>query len=906
MSRERKEKNENSEQKSDKKNTTALAFSDDDLFIISDHGLLNIACDDCTWVIDSGASYHITSHREYFLSYTSGDFGYVRMGNDGSSKIIGAGSVCLETSTGCRLVLRDVRHVPDIRLSLISAGLLDDQGYANKFCDGKWKLSKGSLIVARGKKQRSLYVMQARVCNGDVNVAGDASSDLWHNRLGHMGEKGLQILSKKDYLPNFSGMPLHSCVDCLDGKQHRVAFRSRPPFRRKHALDLVHTDVCSMDAKSHRGAQYFVTFIDDYSRKLWAFVLKSKDQVLDAFKEFHVRVERESDRKLKCVRSDNGGEYRGPFENYCKSQGIKLEKTVPKTPQLNGVAERMNRTIEERIRCMLSHAKLPKSFWAEAMFTAVYLINHSPSVPLEGDVPQRVWTVKYVSYKHLRVFGCRAFVHVPINERSKLDKKTKECIFLGYSEDEFGYRLWDPRDRKVVRSRDVVFFEDQTIEDCEKKKANPSPCITVDPTPSLPRVVVPQDHGGDMHDHANDTLDDDGHNGDDNDDVPVQTEEAQPQSDPSPPPQLRKSTRAIKPSTRFPNNEYVLVTDGGEPETYDEAMSHVHREKWYDAMQDEMKSLHENHTFELMELPKGKRALKNKWVYRLKCDDTSSQPRYKARLVVKGFSQKKGINFDEIFSPVVKMSSIQVVLGLAASMDLEIEQLDVKTTFLHGDLDEEIYMEQPEGFQVKGKENLVCCLKKSLYGLKQAPRQWYKKFESFMIDHDFHKTHSDHCVFVKNYSEGDFLILLLYVDDMLIVGQDTKKIASLKKSLSKSFAMKDLGSAREILSMRITRDRKNKKLWLSQEKYIEKVLDRFNMRKAKPVSSPLAGHMKLSIYQCPTSEKDKQEMKKVTYASAVGSLMYAMVCTRPDIAYSVGVVRRYMSNPGKEHRAAVK
>ena len=364
MSRERKEKNENSEQKSDEKNTTALAFSDNDLFIISDHELLNIACDDCTWVIDSGASYHITSHREYFSSYTSGDFGYVRMGNDGSSKIIGAGSVCLETSTGCRLVLRDVRHVPDIRLSLISAGLLDDQGYANKFCDGKWKLSKGSLIVARGKKQRSLYVMQARVCNGDVNVAGDASSDLWHNRLGHMGEKGLQILAKKDYLPNFSGMPLYSCVDCLAGKQHRVAFRSRPPFRRKHALDLVHTDVCSMDAKSHRGAQYFVTFIDDYSRKLWAFVLKSKDQVLDAFKEFHVRVERESGRKLKCVRSDNGGEYRGPFENYCKSQGIKLEKTVPKTPQLNGVAERMNRTIEERIRCMLSHAKLPKSFWA--------------------------------------------------------------------------------------------------------------------------------------------------------------------------------------------------------------------------------------------------------------------------------------------------------------------------------------------------------------------------------------------------------------------------------------------------------------------------------------------------------------------------------------------------------------
>ncbi|VFR02614.1 unnamed protein product [Cuscuta campestris] len=179
MSRERKDKNENSEHKPEEKNTTALASSDDDLFVIGDHGLLNVACDDCTWVIDSGASYHITSHMEYFSSYTSGDFGHVRMGNDGSSKIIGMGDVCLETSTGCRLVLRDVRHVPDIRLSLISAGLLDDEGYANKFCDGRWKLSRGSLIMARGKKQNSLYVMQAR---GYKEKIGDIREEILRKR----------------------------------------------------------------------------------------------------------------------------------------------------------------------------------------------------------------------------------------------------------------------------------------------------------------------------------------------------------------------------------------------------------------------------------------------------------------------------------------------------------------------------------------------------------------------------------------------------------------------------------------------------------------------------------------------------------------------------------------------------
>lgn len=303
---------------------------------------------------------------------------------------------------------------------------------------------------------------------------------------------------------------------------------------------------------------------------------------------------------------------------------------------------------------------------------------------------------------------------------------------------------------------------------------------------------------------------------------------------------------------------------------------------------------------------KGNKALKNKWVYRLKTEETSSHLRYTARLVVKDFSQKPGIDFDEIFSPVVKMSSIRVVLGIAAAMDLEIEQLDVKTTFLHGDLEEEIYMEQPEGFKVAGKEHLVCKLNKSLYGLKQAPRQWYKKFESFMTNIDYHKAQVDQCVFMKKYVEGDFIILLLYVDDMLIVGNSTKRIALLKKTLSKSFSMKDLGPVKQILGMKISCDRSKKKLWLSQEGYIEKVLERFNMQNAKPDCSPLAGHHKLSISQCPTSKKEKEAMKKVPYQSAVGSLMYAMVCTRLDIAYAVGVVSRFMSNPGEAHWAAIK
>jgi transposase InsO family protein len=377
-------------------------------------------------VIDSGASFHVTSRADFFTSYNEGDYGVVRMGNEGVSKIVGMGNVCLETSVGCKLVLKDVRHVPDIRLNLISTGKLDDEGYKNHFGDGKWKLIKGSLVVAKGNKTCSLYTMKGKISKEFVNALDDDSStELWHKRLGHMSEKGMQLLAKKELLPGMKGTPLKTCVHCLAGKQNRVAFR-KFSTRKPNVLDLVHSDVCGpLKVRSHGGALYFVTFIDDHSRKLWVYALKTKDQVLDVFKHFQAKVERETGKKLKCVRSDNSGEYLGPFDEYCRSQGIKHQKTVKKTPQQNGVAERMNRTLVERMRCMLSHAKLPRSFWGEAMMTAVDLINLSPSVPLNGEVPEKIWSGKNVSYDHLRVFGCRAFVHIPKSERSKLDDKAK-------------------------------------------------------------------------------------------------------------------------------------------------------------------------------------------------------------------------------------------------------------------------------------------------------------------------------------------------------------------------------------------------------------------------------------------------------------------------------------------------
>eukprot|EP00253_Pinus_taeda_P014092 PITA_14092 len=269
-------------------------------------------------------------------------------------------------------------------------------------------------------------------------------------------------------------------------------------------------------------------------------------------------------------------------------------------------------------------------------------------------------------------------------------------------------------------------------------------------------------------------------------------------------------------------------------------------------MKEEMMVLSKNGTWDLIELPKDRKTVGCKWVFKLKRGVNDTEDRYKVRLVAKGFSRKVGIDFHEIFSPVVQIVSITIVLALVPFLDLELQQLDVKTAFLHGDLDEEIYMEQLEGFVQHRNEKFICRLKKSLYGLKQSPRQWYKKFDSFMLSQKYVRSEYDHCVYFKKFKNGIFIILVLYVDDMLLASKSIEEINRLKAQMARTFDMKDLGAARQILGMEIFIDRSN--------------------------------------------DEEKDYMSRIPYANVVGCLMYAMVCTRPDISHAVRVVSRYVDS----------
>ncbi|KAI3764834.1 hypothetical protein L2E82_14851 [Cichorium intybus] len=520
---------------------------------------------------------------------------------------------------------------------------------------------------------------------------------------------------------------------------------------------------------------------------------------------------------------------------------------------------------------MRLHAGLPNMFWADSVKTAAYLINRGPSVPIGLKIPEEEWQGREISLKHLKVFGCVSYVKVKDSERDKLEAKARKCTFIGYGLDDMGYRFWDNQNKRVIRSRDVVFNENVLYKDelAESSGRNKQPekaenqveFEEISEDDVVKPISTPEIGESSGSSGSSDVYGDSGSTDDSSSEDGV-ADDAETST-----PTVRRSTRVRRPPVRYsPSANYLLLTENGEPESYPEALRMKDSIQWKKAMEDELSSLDKNHTWSLVKLPAGKKALQNKWVFRVK-DEIDGSKRYKARLVVKGFQQKRGVDYNEIFSPVVKMTTIRMVLGIVASEDLHLEQLDVKTAFLYGDLEEDIYMVQPEGFPTVGKENLVCKLKKSLYGLKQAPRQWYLKFDSFMQRSGYRRCEMDHCCYLKKFSSS-YIILLLYVDDMLIAGSDMQEINKLKKQLSKEFEMKDLGAAKQILGMSIARTKLPK--------------------------------------QSPKTEEDREQMANVPYASAVGSLMYAMVCTRPDIAHAVGVVSRFMSNPGKEHWEGVK
>jgi transposase InsO family protein len=907
---------------------------------------LSVTISDKEWYIDSGASQHMTGNRSWFSSYENLPQGpKVYLGDDTALAIKGKGKISFQFPNNIQKDVHDILHVEGLAKNLLSVSKMTDQGYEVNF-QANTCLMKRDNTTIKGVRHGSLYKLLGSFNDKKTSLIMETKqtsnkADLWHQRYGHLGISSLQKLQANDMVVHLDigkHAKLKFCEGCVYGKQHRDGFPTQGGTRATQLLELIHSDVNGpMRTTSHGGAKYFVTFIDDFSRKTFVYFMKQKSEVLDHFKIFKALVEKQTGFEIQKLRSDNGGEYTSKaFKQFCEQHGIERQFSTPYTPQQNGVAERKNRTLFESARCMLQHKQLSNAWWAEAINTARYVLNRAPTTSVEGKTPEEVWSGKKPSVQHLRVFGCDAYAHVPDEKRTKLEPKSRKCIFLGYVEGTKCYRLYDVKNGSIIKSRDVKFVE------CDDSKQTKETLET--PLDELAETKVKIESIETSSNLEHNTMDTVGDFNVDNlhhspqiesstssvRDIRAQARALGQQrgasilSPISPPPlpmmtrararvlaqqQIGESSLAWIPSkSSIPSAcmAHAFHTSIEEPTTITEAMGRDDTWKWKEAMDSEYQSLIDNKTWTLTPLPLDRKSIGCKWIFKIKYTADGSVERYKARLVAKGYAQKEGIDYNETFAPVAKMTSIRILLALAAIEDLEVHQMDVKTAFLNGDLEEEIYMDQPEGYILEGEEQLVCKLSKTLYGLKQSPRAWYKKIDEYFASQSLIKSHVDPNIYVLRRSDGSFIIIALYVDDLMLVSNDMKLLLKTKRNLAGRFEMKDLEEIHYILGVQILRNRKIRKIYLSQQKYVENVLERFGMKDCKPLATPLDSNSKLTRDMSPQNPEEVEEMKEIPYQNAVGSLVYAMISTRADISYPVGVVSQYMANPGPQHWIAVK
>lgn len=449
-----------------------------------------LECSD--WIVDSGATSHMCNDIKWFHNIVKCNKTVCVA--DGSPMIcLGYGEVHIPFKNRTQVVT-DVLLIPNLSTNLISVSKLSEKGLSVVFARKVCQVFKGDSLIFSANRQGGIYKLD-KVCgmflfdsqvhtevamNGMEAVSKPQSlldtradldeSELWHKRLGHLSYKGVSVLRKLvlgiNLPPSQYDAKCNKCVSCVEGKQAVQKFPRGEAKRAKQLLELIHSDVCGpMPVNSLGGAIYLLTFTDDFSRKSFGYFLTRKSEVLSKFKVFKATVERQTGCYIKCLRTDGGGEYCSTeFSRYLEGEGIVHQVTAPYSPSQNGVSERLNRTLLEKARCMLREAQLPKEYWGEAVSTAIYLKNRSPTAALIGKVPEEVWTGSKVDLRHLRVFGCLAMTLIPDVKRDKLDSKSRCCIFVGYGEHTKGYRLIDPsKPKQIIISRNVKFFESQFV-----------------------------------------------------------------------------------------------------------------------------------------------------------------------------------------------------------------------------------------------------------------------------------------------------------------------------------------------------------------------------------------------------------------------------------------------------------
>lgn len=888
-----------------------------------------------SWYIDSGASDHISPHRDLFQDFDDSVSGTVMWGDGWTSPVKGKGSIVMDVSKECggyQIVLSNVYYAPEIDDNLMSERQFDKKGFKIVTESGEKKIMDKSEVFLIGHWNTKAKMYDVKVHDyktgsksqsrkteeKEVKISGKrASIELWHARMGHMKQ-----------LPDaceVSGEP-DDCETCLKSKSKKKPFPARDS-RAKEVLDLVHTDLCSIKEKAPDGSKCFITFLDDYSRFSEVRILKSKDEAFESFKKYLVKAERFHNKKLKILQSDNGGEYiSNDFNEFLEELGIDRRLIVPHNPEQNGRSERLNQTLLSITRCLLIHAGLPKMFWPHAVMHANFLRNRIKSRVIDKKTPFELWNGRELEkddLKLVKVFGSEVWVRTG---KDKTDVRGVRGIYLGVKPGVKGVKVWFIKEKKL----DVAVHVDFREEKFPWKKAEPLP---QPPTPPDYNLVSDdeeeeqlenqddvenqenteekknEDGGGAKVSHQNlnnepensnvtppetpvvteNPGEENGNPGEENQEETEKDIGAPSGTEEKTKPPLRRSTRIRqhKPKCICCNACTSDLHNAGptarDPTTTEEALSGPDACRWREAMHEELQKLMDMDTWRVVPRPPYKRIVDSKWVYRRKLNEFGEIVEYKARLVARGFSLTPGIDYeDDTYSPVIRKSSIRLLLAIAVEMSWVAEQLDVKSAYLNSSLQEPVYMEQPQGCEVSNPSKFVCMLNKSMYGLPQSAKNWNDELDTTLQSKlGMTRSQYDACVYFRQN-----LIIGMHVDDFIVIGLKPE-VDSFKKQLHKSYGIKELGQVRRLLSLNVNFS--GNQMFVDQHDYIHDLLILHRLDQAKGLTTILSND-----YQ---KDEDSPDFNETVYRNATGSLLHLANCTRPDISFATSALCQRNHDP---------
>nr|CAD40731.2 OSJNBa0072D21.17 [Oryza sativa Japonica Group]CAE05285.2 OSJNBa0084N21.3 [Oryza sativa Japonica Group] len=871
------------------------------------------------WIVDFGCSRHMTGDKIWFSSLKKASkTESIIFGDAATSTVLATGMVKVNE----KFELKNVALVEDLKYNLLSVSQIVDENFEVHFkktgskvfdsCgDSVLNISRYGRVFKADFENPVSPVITCLVAKFDKDVM------FWHRRLGHVGFDHLTRLSGLDLVCGLPKLKKDLDLVCTPCRHAKMVASSHTPivFVVMDAPgQLLHMDtVGPARVQSVGGKWYVLVIVDDFSRYSWVFFMATKDGAFQHFCGLFLRLELAFPASLKRIRSDNGGESKNAsFEQFCNERGLEHEFSSPRVPQQNGVVERKNRVLVEMARTMLDEYKTPRKFWAKAINTACYISNR---VFLRSKLEKTSYELRFghrPKVSHLRVFGCKCFV-LKSGNLDKFEARSTNGLFLGYPAHTRGYRVLILGTNKIVETCEVSFdeaspgtrpdiagtlsqiqgedgriFEDESDNDNDDDEVGSAGQTrrqagqTAGTPPVRPTQEVRSDRPGSSAEGSIDAV---------RDGPPEITTSTSTNTERGstlevaaplhiqrrhPPEQIignigERTTRSkVTTHDVCANSAFVASF---EPKDVSHALTD---ESWINAMHEELENFDRNKVWTLVEPPSGHNIIGTKWVFKNKQNEDGLIVRNKARLVAQGFTQVEGLDFDETFVPVARIEAIRLLLAFATSKGFKLYQMDVKSAFLNGFIQEEVYVKQPPGFENPDFPNHVFKLSKALYGFTMGK--------------------VDKTLFVLKHGDNQ-LFVQIYVDDIIFGCSTHALVVDFAETMRREFEMSMMGELSYFLGLQIKQTPQG--TFVHQTKYTKDLLKRFKMENYKPISTPIGSTAVLD------PDEDGEAVDQKEYRSMIGSLLY-LTASRPNIQFVVCLCARFQASPRASHRQAVK